>query len=95
MEIKYNFPLLNHAADQCGMGTKNLTGELDDLKRNIQPMLASWDGDAQAAYHARQTEWETAANDLRDLLGKIERALRESAIKMQQREHSNKAKFHG
>ncbi|ASW57113.1 WXG100 family type VII secretion target [Plantactinospora sp. KBS50] len=95
MEIKYNFPLLNHAADQCSAAAKNLTGELDDLKRGLQPMLASWDGDAQAAYHMRQSEWETAANDLRDLLGKIERSLRDSAMKMQQREHANKAKFGG
>ncbi|MFB9239365.1 WXG100 family type VII secretion target [Plantactinospora siamensis] len=94
-EIRYDFPLLLAAADQCGGATKNMLGELDQLKRNIQPMMATWDGDAQAAYHVRQTQWETAAHDLQALLGKIEKALRESALKMQQREHKNAGKFGG
>ena len=71
MEIRYNFPMLNQAADNCGASSRNMTSELDGLKRGLQPMLATWEGDAQAAYYARQAEWESAANDLRDLLGRI------------------------
>lgn len=93
MEIRYNFPALQKAADDCNRAVKNMQGELEGLKTQIQPMLSTWEGDARDAYFRRQSEWESAANDLRELLGRIERALRESAIKMQQREKANMAKF--
>ena len=93
MEIKYNFPQLNMAADNCASKVSNMTAELDGLKQSLQPMLATWDGDARTAYYQRQGEWDAAAGDLRDLLTKIEKALRESGIKMQARESANKAKF--
>ncbi|GAB3855340.1 hypothetical protein GCM10029963_49980 [Micromonospora andamanensis] len=94
-EIRYNFAGLNAAADSCNGAVRNMTGELDGLKSGIAPLLATWDGDAKEAYFQRQNEWESAANDLRDLLGRIEKALRESAAKMQAREAANRAKFGG
>ncbi|MEV2241789.1 WXG100 family type VII secretion target [Micromonospora sp. NPDC049891] len=94
-EIRYNFAGLNAAADSCNGAVRNMTGELDGLKSGIAPLLATWDGDAKEAYFQRQSEWESAANDLRDLLGRIEKALRESAAKMQAREAANRAKFGG
>ncbi|GGM60630.1 hypothetical protein GCM10011608_52150 [Micromonospora sonchi] len=95
MEIRYNFAGLNGAADACSSSVRNLTSELDGLKSGIAPLLATWDGDAREAYFQRQNEWESAANDLRDLLSRIEKALRESAAKMQAREAANRAKFGG
>ncbi|MEU4680155.1 WXG100 family type VII secretion target [Micromonospora sp. NPDC023737] len=95
MEIRYNFGALNAAADSCGGAVKNLNGELEGLKSGIAPLLATWDGEARDAYGQRQAEWEAAATDLRDLLGRIEKALRESAAKMQAREAANRGKFHG
>lgn len=92
-EIRYNFPILLAAADSCNDKVKYLTSELDNLKQRLQPMLSTWDGEARAAYFARQSQWESAANDLRDLLGRIEKALRESAVRMKAREDANKAKF--
>lgn len=94
-EIRYNFAGLNAAAESCNGAVRNMTGELDGLKSGIAPLLATWDGEAREAYFTRQAEWESAANDLRDLLGRIERALRESAEKMQVREAANRAKFGG
>lgn len=93
MEIKYNFPALLQAADDCKSAVGNLNSELTTLEGNIKNLVATWEGDAQAAYHTRQTEWKSAADDLSLLLGKIEKALRESAMKMQERERANKAKF--
>jgi len=93
MEIRYNFPVLLSAADSCASNVKRLSGDLDGLKQRLQPLLSTWDGDAKQAYYTRQSQWESAANDLRDLLGQIERALRASAEKMQSREAANKTKF--
>ncbi|NYT95274.1 WXG100 family type VII secretion target [Salinispora sp. H7-4] len=95
MEIRYNFAALAASADSCGSSLKNMNGELEGLKSSIAPLLATWDGDAREAYFRRQRDWEAAANDLRDLLSRIERALRESAARMQAREAANQAKFGG
>jgi WXG100 family type VII secretion target len=93
MEIRYNFPQLLRAADDCSTAMKNMSGELDALEQGLQPLLATWDGDARLAYRRRQDEWNSAAQDLTVLLTRIEKALRESAQKMQMREKANKAKF--
>ncbi|MDG4762748.1 WXG100 family type VII secretion target [Solwaraspora sp. WMMD406] len=93
MEIRYNFAALNGAADNCKNASGNMVAELDNLKTGIQPLVATWEGDAQEAYLRRQTEWEAAADSLKDLLGRIENALRESAIRMQAREAANRTKF--
>ncbi|MFV2088612.1 WXG100 family type VII secretion target [Micromonospora sp. LOL_021] len=93
MDIRYDFAALNNAADNCGTAAKNMIQELDGLKTGIQPLVATWEGDAQTAYLTRQAEWESAANDLKDLLNRIEKALREAALRMQAREAANRAKF--
>lgn len=93
MDIRYDFAALNGAADNCGAAAKNMMSELDGLKTGIQPLVATWEGSAQTAYLARQTEWESAATDLNDLLTRIEKALREAAVRMQAREAANRAKF--
>lgn len=93
--IAYDFNQLDGAADDCRGTVANMTSQLDALESNIQPMLGTWDGTAREAYYQRQREWDQAAADLRDLLGKIEGALRKSAESMQARERANTAKFGG
>lgn len=93
--IAYNFNQLNTAAEDCRSSVSNMTSQLDTLESNIQPMLGSWDGEAREAYYQRQREWDKAAADLRDLLGRIEGALRKSAENMQARERANTSKFGG
>ena len=95
MTIRYNFPELTAAADSVSSEVKKMTGELEGLKQTIDPMLSTWDGDARTEYYQRQTEWDAAANDLRDLLNSIEKALREAAAKMMARERANTQKFSG
>ncbi len=38
----------------------NAGTRLDALKATISPMVATWEGDAQAAYQVQQTKWDTA-----------------------------------
>lgn len=93
MDIKYNFPQLDAAADHCGSAVRNLTAELDNLEKNVSNLIGTWSGTAKDAYIARQKEWDNAADGLKVLLTGIEQALRESSAKMKAREAANKAKF--
>jgi WXG100 family type VII secretion target len=72
-----------------------MQSELADLEKGIQPLLHTWDGAAKDAYHQRQSEWNSASQDLSQLLGQIKAGVVKSAEIMQAREQANKQKFGG
>jgi WXG100 family type VII secretion target len=45
-------------ADEVGNA---ISGLLNTLNENVQRTLATWTGDAQAAYRAQKTVWDNAA----------------------------------
>lgn len=92
-EIVVQFAQLHSAATDCRTTANTMTSQLDGLKQQIAPMVATWEGDAQAAYGARQAEWDAAAADLRDLLARIANACDASADIMMAREQANANKF--
>jgi len=74
-EIKVTFESL--AAGQQGI-TKTysaLVGTLEDLETELNPMVATWTGAAQQAYHERKTQWDTAAANLSQVLNNIAQAV--------------------
>jgi early secretory antigenic target protein ESAT-6 len=93
--IAYDFAMLNQAADDCKSAVGNITTTLGDLEKTANNLLSTWTGSAQGAYHQRQTEWNQAGTDLKDLLSKIEKTLRETAMRMASSEHKNKQRFGG
>jgi len=92
-EIVVNFVTLMKASDDIVRSVKTMDSQLDGLKRGIQPMIATWDGEAQQAYYARQQQWESAATDLKTLLGQIQAAVVKSAEIMMAREKANASRF--
>jgi len=70
-EIKVNFGALE--AGQAGIAKTHgeLVATLDELEANLQPMLATWDGDAREAYYQCKKEWDSAAEQMNTTLGQI------------------------
>jgi len=64
--------------DDLGRGVSSLTDKLADLDRQAAPLVATWQGAAQDAYHERQQQWTNAANELKDVLNSIRKALSDS-----------------
>lgn len=52
-----------------------LRSRLEQLAGDLQPLVHSWSGQAQAAYVVQKQRWEAAATDLATMLGAITAAL--------------------
>src|SRR3954447_16386977 len=88
-EIRVTFAALEAArTDVAGTATR-ISGRLDDLRRAVTPLAATWEGQAADEYRTRQRQWDTAAADLTRVLADIGRALggAEDGYRATEREH--------
>jgi len=92
-EIAVNFASLTKAADDIQSAIGKISAELDGLERGVQPLVATWDGPAKAAYLTRKREWDSASADLTQLLTGIKRAVLSSAEIMAAQEQKNVSYF--
>lgn len=74
-EIKVSFAALASADADVTSAAARLNSRLDDLRRYLAPLAATWVGQASEDYRLKQKQWDTAAADLNLVLGQIGRAL--------------------
>jgi early secretory antigenic target protein ESAT-6 len=92
-EIRVTFGALESAqADVSGVAGR-MTGQLEDLKRFLAPLVASWEGQAATEYQARQRQWDTAAANLATVLGQIGVALGAANESYRQVEQANASRW--
>ena len=87
--ILVTFGELENARNAIQTTWTNITQEMEDLKRALQPLVQTWTGDASSAYQAYQTEWDRSANDLNQVLNQIAVALGTSNQNYQESEAAN------
>lgn len=75
--IKYQFGAIEAAAADINASSGQINAMLDDLKRGIQPMVATWEGDSATAYQEAQMKWDKAAAELNQILTTIAQAVRQ------------------
>jgi 6 kDa early secretory antigenic target len=88
-----NFAALEQASADIAHAMAELDTQLGQLERDAAPLVATWSGDAKAAYDARQAKWRAASVDLANLLRDIKIALDESAADYLATEHANARLF--
>lgn len=88
-EIKVTFGELAAAHAGVTSTAARITGRLDELKRFLAPLAATWEGAAAADYQARQRQWDVAAADLAAVLARIGAALGSANENYQQVENAN------
>ena len=91
--IQVTFGELENARGSIQTTWSNISRELEDLKRYLQPMVETWSGDASTAYQAQQAKWDRSANDLNQVLNQIGVALGTSNENFQAAENANKARY--
>lgn len=74
-EIRVSFGELSAAQQSVASTSHRISGQLDELKRYLAPLAATWEGQAAQDYQARQRQWDTAAADLTAVLAQIGVAL--------------------
>lgn len=75
-QIKVTFGAIDTAASDTDTIAINLNHQLDDLKNYINPLVASWTGQAAENYQTLQKQWDTSADQLNQVLHQIAAILR-------------------
>lgn len=70
-EIKVNFAALATAQADITTTVARVNSRLEDLRRFLAPMVATWEGDAAVAYQAHQRTWDTSAAELAAVLQQV------------------------
>jgi 6 kDa early secretory antigenic target len=92
-EIRVSFAALESARADVAQTATRISGRLDELRRFLAPLAASWDGRAAQDYQARQRQWDTAATDLAAVLGQIGVAVAAANDGYRQVEQANAARW--
>ncbi|GAA3347454.1 type VII secretion system ESX-1 WXG100 family target ESAT-6 [Amorphoplanes nipponensis] len=77
--LRVNFAALAEAGVDIQSAVNELDTKLAHLVAVAKPLVDTWEGKAQAAYHQRQQKWDTAATDLKNILRDIQGAVDRSA----------------
>ncbi|MEN3263592.1 WXG100 family type VII secretion target [Pseudonocardia sp.] len=92
-EIKVTFGALEAARADVGGTATRISGQLEERKRFLAPMAATWEGQAAAEYQVTQRRWDTAAADLAAVLAQIGLALGTANESYRQVEQANAARW--
>jgi WXG100 family type VII secretion target len=92
-EIKVTFGELAAAQQNVASTSQRMTAQLDDLRRYLAPMVASWTGLAGQDYQVKQRQWDTSAADLNQVLAQIGVALGHANEGYQQVEQANASRW--
>jgi WXG100 family type VII secretion target len=77
--LRVNFSALAGAGVDIQSAVNELDAKLSQLDADARPLVETWEGKAQEAYHQRQQRWTTAATDLKNILRDIKIAVDQSA----------------
>jgi early secretory antigenic target protein ESAT-6 len=88
-----NFAAMEQASADIQGAITFMENELGTLESDAAPLVATWGGDARAAYDERQARWRAAAANLTTMLRDIRRALDESAVDYATTERHNAGLF--
>jgi WXG100 family type VII secretion target len=88
-EIKVTFGELTAARCPRRTSARRIAAQLEELKRRLAPLAATWEGQAAADYAAKQRQWDAAAADLGAVLARIGVALGAANDGYQQVERAN------
>lgn len=79
-------------ASQNVNNTSNLLNQkLDDLQRQLQPLVSDWTGNAAENYQAKQRQWNSAQQQLTQVLSAIGKVLEQAHESYSSVEKSNAA----
>jgi len=92
-EIKVTFGALESARSSVAGTAARMTGQLDELKQFLAPMVATWEGQAAQDYGAKQRQWDTAAAEMTAVLAQIGVALGVANDNYHQVEQANAARW--
>lgn len=73
--VGVEFEALQSGGDGIGVVYKSLCTTLESLQQELEPMLRTWSGDAQASYFVQKKSWDEAADALGIILAQLGQAV--------------------
>ena len=92
-EILVTFGEIAAAQQNVTSTAQRMNAQLDDLKRYLAPLVATWTGQAAEDYQVKQRQWDTAAAGLNAVLARIGVALGQANEGYQQVERANASRW--
>lgn len=75
MTITVNFPAMRQAAEDVRTCHNALVQEKDDLDRFLNTLRSTWHGSAGGSWQTTQNKWNTAADEVHEILRHLFNAL--------------------
>lgn len=76
--IRINHAGLDQAAADLHTTVKQIDDRMNRLENELSALRSDWDGQAQSAYHVAKSKWDTAIQDMRNLLDETSRTVSQS-----------------
>lgn len=76
--LRVNHAGLDRAAEDLGGAVKKIDDRMNRLESELAPLQSDWSGQAQAAYVAAKATWDSALQEMRNLLDDTSRAVTQS-----------------
>jgi 6 kDa early secretory antigenic target len=92
--IKVSFGALDTAVSDLNAGVQQMGQRMQQLRSDVAPMLATWDGAAQQSYAAAQQQWDSGWTDLQAALGQLQQATAQSTDDYKATEQAAARSFH-
>ena len=91
--ILVTFAAIAEASQNVNNTSNMLNQKLDDLQRQLQPLVANWEGQAAENYQAKQRQWNSAQQQLTQVLAAIGKVLEQAHDSYSSVEKSNAASW--
>lgn len=89
--ILVTFAAIAEASQNVNNTSNLLNSKLDDLQRQLKPLVADWQGQASENYQAKQRQWNQAQQQLTQVLAAIGKVLEQAHESYSSVEKSNAA----
>jgi early secretory antigenic target protein ESAT-6 len=82
--IQYDFAMIAQAAADIRATSRNINGVLSQLKGDVAPMVAEWEGTSAVAYQDAQRRWDNSLEELNMVLDSVARTVDDANARMSQ-----------
>ena len=76
--LRVNHAGLDTAAEDLATTVKRIDDRLNRLESELAPLRSDWSGNAQQAYIVAKSKWDTAMNEMKDLLAQTSATVHQS-----------------
>jgi WXG100 family type VII secretion target len=76
--LRVNHAGLDTAAQDLYTAVKEIDDRMNRLESELAPLKSDWTGNAQASYHAAKAKWDTAIQEMRNLLDQTSQTVMQS-----------------